>query len=513
MLHHTKWRRFSAKTKPTVKDPIMMIPKPLIRIWVRVVALFLVVSVFTLLFSAQPEMNIDTTLAEMTKSSVFQSPLSEPLNEPPALTDEEIKETMVLNIPVVKECPKLEWGPPPQPQRLLEFQNVPNTDVYIRSAYYDKRLASPNITILGLATLQSGPLFCLLKYPESDVTLSVKADIEVIPEAIAPFCQWKASVITCANPKPDTDPESMAVAKSSCAAPDVQYPLEVIHPFETPNHKFGVCLQGLFGYKSDDVGYLIEHIETNRLLGAENIFIYGIYNVSKVFRSVLNYYSKEQKVTLVPWDLPMQSFNKVQLQDPNLKLPPNTDPKDKTFMRNPACVRQNAHYLANLHCMYSNINHYKYLFYMDLDEYIVPQKHDDWHGLFKHLEQQPGYEGYASLLFREAQFCAPKMKDPSASMYFYTTAYKRLAEIKESSRSPKPVIRPKRLTRVLVNTAKSTIPGFYRETVVDPSLAKKHHYKKENFCRGKTVQDKVMEKFKATLTPRFNRVANEAGVP
>ena len=485
------------------------IPRPLLRNILRVFGVMVLISIFALLFSTQPEMNIDDAVAKMTQSSAFQSPLS----IPEAAKGNEVRTAEEVVQVQLKECNKLEWGLPPADDTLLQFQAVPSSDAFVRSAFYDKRLDSPNITILGLATMKTKELYCLFKYPDSDTTISVRADIEVIPEAIAPFCRFKAAVFTCINPNPAVDPHYISVTKFSCAKPEVQMPLEIIHPFETPKHKFGVCMQALFDYRTEDAGYLIEHIETNKLLGADQIFVYGVYNISRVIKSVLSYYIREGTLIIMPWDLPMKSLNKWQLQDPHLKLPPKSDPKDKTFKRNPGCVRQYAHYLANLHCMYYNMNEFKYLFYMDVDEYIVPQRHSNWHDLFQHLEHQPGYEGYASLLFREAQFCDPKTKDAASSMYFHTTAYQRLSEVKPPSKSPKPAVRPKRVTRVHVNNAKVSLPGYFREMVVDPALAKKHVYKKQQYCHDKTIQDRTMEQFKGALLPKINRVANEAGVP
>ena len=486
------------------------VPRPVLRSILRLIGLTALISIFALLFSAQPDISIDATVARMTQSSQFQSPLS----IPEAPNDSEIKAAAEDQSQIqTRECVKLEWGAPPSEDALLQFQAVPGSDTFVHSAFYDKRLTSPNITILGLATMKTKGLYCLLKYPNSDTTISVRADIEVIPEAIPPFCRFKAAVVTCLNPNPNVDPEYVSVAKSSCATPEVQMPLTIIEPFETPKYKFGVCMQALFDYRTEHAGYLIEHIETNKVLGAEQIFIYGVHNVSKVIKSVLSYYIREGTVTIMPWDLPMKSLNKWEIQDPNLKLPPHSDPKDKTFKRNPGCVRQYGHYLANLHCMYLNMNDFKYLFYLDIDEYIVPQKHLNWHSLFQELEQQPGYEGYASLLFREAQFCDPRTKDAASSMYFRTTAYQRLPDIKPASKSPKPAVRPKRVTRVHVNNAKAALPGYFRETVVDPSVAKKHVYKQKHYCHDKTIEDRTMEKFKSALSPKINRVANEAGVP
>ena len=171
----------------------------------------------------------------------------------------------------------------------------------------------------------------MIRYPNHDTTLSVLADIEVIPEAIPPYCRWKAAMITCLNPKPDLGPEYVAVVKSNCASPKVRMSLDIIESFETPKHKFGVCMQTLFGYRTEDVGYLIEHFETSKLLGADQIFVYGVHNVSRVIKSVVHYYKREGTLTVIPWDLPMKSLNKWQLQDPHLKLFPSTDPKRCDF--------------------------------------------------------------------------------------------------------------------------------------------------------------------------------------
>ncbi len=36
-------------------------------------------------------------------------------------------------------------------------------------------------------------------------------------------------------------------------------------------------------------------------------------------------------------------------------------------------------------CLYRNLYKYKYLAILDLDEVIMPQKHEDWHEMLAHL--------------------------------------------------------------------------------------------------------------------------------
>ena len=97
---------------------------------------------------------------------------------------------------------------------------------------------------------------------------------------------------------------------------------------------------------------LISFIELNKILGVSKITVYN-ESMSESISCVLNYYiQQEHLVSVLAWDL----FEKSNISTES--------------MRNRGVQS------ALNDCFYRNMNEYKYLFSIDLDEFIIPHMHD-----------------------------------------------------------------------------------------------------------------------------------------
>ncbi|XP_060563848.1 beta-1,4-galactosyltransferase galt-1-like [Ruditapes philippinarum] len=109
---------------------------------------------------------------------------------------------------------------------------------------------------------------------------------------------------------------------------------------------FGVCVPPLYG--EIKAKSLIEFIEFNRVLGAEIFILYienSIDNLSMEVRSVIRYYERQNVIIFHPWRLPFTSES----------------------------IWYHGQSLAINDCLYRNMDDFKYLVFIDLDEFIIPQ--------------------------------------------------------------------------------------------------------------------------------------------
>ena len=130
---------------------------------------------------------------------------------------------------------------------------------------------------------------------------------------------------------------------------------------QVKNENIGVCVKPIWGNYSKTLE-IVEFIELNKLLGVSKFFIYN-ESISDEVSCVLNYYKdKENLVSVVPWNLP----SKIEID----YLP-------------------NRGVMSSLNdCIYRNMNDFRYLMTIDLDEFIIPHKHESIPEMLKYLDSQ-----------------------------------------------------------------------------------------------------------------------------
>ena len=161
----------------------------------------------------------------------------------------------------------------------------------------------------------------------------------------------------CDIPSSATTPKFVSFSfNTSCLDPSSQIPVIQVHNETNSSKEFGVCIESPL-FHMNDVQFIIQVIEMNRILGAE-WFTFYVNDASKDVRSVLEDYSKEGLVEVVTSTIPNISVHYYGQQ---------------VLMHD---------------CGYRNMYKVKYLVYTDLDELIVPQKHQNWSQMIAQIDNK-----------------------------------------------------------------------------------------------------------------------------
>ena len=207
-------------------------------------------------------------------------------------------------------------------------------------------------------------------------------------------------IISC-DPLPLTDSNRVPLFVSLVYGEPCQQATNAIkiqyHPLESGHkrQKIGVCLKVL-NFPSEDVSLrLIEWLELLRQLGASKIFIY-VLKVNRNIEKVLNYYSKSGFIDLIETTFGnghVSNFERLYLK--------------RNFWEN--CWNE---VIGVNDCLYNNMYKFEYLTELDIDEVIVPLKHENWTDLVEHLP--PGWPSYN---FRNIYFLDDFEVDESVPEY------------------------------------------------------------------------------------------------
>lgn len=135
-------------------------------------------------------------------------------------------------------------------------------------------------------------------------------------------------------------------------------------------HTFTVCISNLFG-GYNNVLQFVQTVEIYKLLGVQRVVIYNTSCGPELERVLLSY-KDEGILEIVPW--PIDRF-----------LNPS---KGWNFPEHPGDL----HYYGQLttlnECVYRNMYKSKYLLLNDIDEIIMPYKHDNLQLMMEELEQE-----------------------------------------------------------------------------------------------------------------------------
>lgn len=106
---------------------------------------------------------------------------------------------------------------------------------------------------------------------------------------------------------------------------------------------FAICVPPLFG--SVTVENIVEFVEMHKLLGVQHVFFYDFRTPFRTKQAV-DLYVRQGVATSYPWSLPMQE----------------------------GFVRYFGQLLTVHHCMFTAMWRYRYVAFVDLDEYIIPRE-------------------------------------------------------------------------------------------------------------------------------------------
>ena len=294
-----------------------------------------------------------------------------------------------------------------------------NATFYLYAAYYDDRWRGgplPMVRVLTMVDKISPPLvMCLLWFQEFSTPIMTPATY-----VYGWYPKWgnyadghlQPFIITCKIPRikglpRSSVPSSVSIVQNKCDK--VSNNLRVNNHRPAVKQRFAVCVKGLDFLYEDMSVRLVEWLELLRILGASKVFLYDLEvhpNISKV----INYYSDQGLVEVTKISLPGNQPNLPGFRHLYLK-------KKLTDKRQNELIPYND-------CLYRNLYSYEYLALLDIDEIIMPLRHDNWSDMMNEVLKVSSAEKNftrASYNFRNVYFLddlASGSEDSSMSSSF-----------------------------------------------------------------------------------------------
>lgn len=246
---------------------------------------------------------------------------------------------------------------------------------------------------------------------------------------------------------------------------------------DTDGGKYGICVPPVFGDISIDK--LIEFLELSQILGASHITFYDLAMTKRV-RNVLNYYHSKGLVSILAWNLPSY------------------------------IGKHDLHYfgqvLSIMDCLFRSMRHLRFVAFNDLDEFIVPLRHDNMIALLEeiHMEEHCGH-CFQSVIFELSTDHEPGEASPLLTQRV----------VHRTSRSipfwTKCVVDPRRIFEQGIHHISKPIEERYHTNEVDWKSARVFHYRHcqdsrapmQPRCSGLEV-DETMRKFGQELLLKFH---------
>ena len=248
---------------------------------------------------------------------------------------------------------------------------------------------------------------------------------------------------------------------------------------ETSGAKYGVCIPPVHGEISAE--RLIEFLELTQILGASYFTFYDLRMTESV-RNVLNHYQKEGLVSVLEWNLPSY------------------------------IGKNDVHYfgqvLSIMDCLYRSMKHLHFVAFHDLDEFIVPLRHDNISAMMKEIHK----EDHCGHCFQSVLF------DPSRNHSEASPLQTQCIVERTSQATPlwtKCIVDPRRIFEQGIHHISKQNEEYYHPDKVDWNIARVFHYRKCQDSRA-SIQpkcsefevDKTMLKFGQQLKHNFQIVIN-----
>ncbi|XP_071118258.1 beta-1,4-galactosyltransferase galt-1-like [Haliotis cracherodii] len=248
---------------------------------------------------------------------------------------------------------------------------------------------------------------------------------------------------------------------------------------------FTVCVPPLFGAFRNPTS-IIEMVEMDMLLGADRFIFYN-ESISPLVNKVLEHYRKNGIVDVLPWKIPVHDIH---------------------YHGQLASVQD---------CLMANKMKSKFLIMKDIDEFIVPHKHKNWHELMKdvHDRKQTNASAY---LFRNAFFNLKygvdvkgyTRKAESQRLHLKSMLYVWRDRVFLPTRQrSKMMVLPDRVEISGIHFLWKSVKGF-KEVTVDTNVAFLHHYRE--WEASEKVKDDIIRKYGDHLMKNVNKTLSLAGV-
>ncbi|XP_068105291.1 uncharacterized protein [Hyperolius riggenbachi] len=382
--------------------------------------------------------------------------------------------------------------------RLFNATITPLQDnrTFIIAPYYDGRDVN-NKVVRVLSILhhtEVTELYCLFCCQGQFVEPS-KAQIDMHSDRFG--FPYVTTDILCAEPE-NCNASYLAVHPSSSGS-ITQLPLfKIRNKNEQLVTKFTVCISTMFGNYSNVLQF-IQTLEMYRILGAQRVVIY-LNSCSQQMKKVIECYVTQGFLDIIPW--PIERYLR-----PGLAWHYSIDAKDIGYYGQLATLND---------CIYQNMYKSRFILLNDIDEIILPFKHQTWDSLMEDLQRQN--PGAGIFLFENHIFPQTVSTDRNFSGTSLWKDVPGLNILRYVHREPdrlfyfnarKMIIDP---TKVIQTSVHSVLKSFGKSVKVPLDTALVYH------CRGplqkklpakSLIEDKTIWKFNASLIKNVNQVLSE----
>ena len=249
---------------------------------------------------------------------------------------------------------------------------------------------------------------------------------------------------------------------------------------ETSGAKYGVCIPPLHGDIAAD--RLIEFLELTQILGASHFTFYDLQMTENV-RNVLHHYQNKSLVSVFEWNLPSY------------------------------IGKNDVHYfgqvLSIMDCLYRSMKHLHFVAFHDLDEFIVPLRHDNITAMMKEIHK----EEHCGHCFQSVIFDPSRNHSKETSPLMTQRVFERTSEA--TPLWTKCIVDPRRIFEQGIHHISKQNEEYWHADKGDWNIGRVFHYRKckdsgaamQPKCSGFEV-DKTMQKFGHKLMHNFHIVIN-----
>ena len=239
-------------------------------------------------------------------------------------------------------------------------------------------------------------------------------------------------------------------------------------------YKYAACISPIHARYNRSLA-LVEWVELNRILGIE-YFVFYVIDVTEDVMHILRFYEQVGIASVVPW---------------NIEVFVSKD--DLDYFAQQAALND---------CLFQIHEIAEHIVFTDLDEYIVPQKINDY-TFDDMLVQLPDESVF---MFRHAYFKTDtRYNDVTLNTQEFTL---RCSNIPVAGVQTKVIVKTNALYQMGVHDTWQILYG--ERHVVDPDIGLLHHYRLSNYGNGaKFVIDTSANKYYTELIGRVQHVAGE----
>ena len=354
--------------------------------------------------------------------------------------------------------------------------------VLVYSLWFDDRKSQHFVRILLMSLKKRTPsVTCLFQSALKQKTIAVEASFYEHNENYQR--RFGGFIASCVVPKSlNYVPCSMNISVALTAEPGennaMVFPVGSIGQLSGAQEsriqkKYGICIPPVHGDVC--VGKIIEFLELTQILGASHFTFYDL-SMSENVRNVLKYYQDLGLVSVFPWNLPSYIGK-----------------NDLHYFGQP---------LAIWECLFRSMQHFDFVGFHDLDEFIVPLRHENITALLQYIhgEQHCGH------CFESVLFDTTAEEDSSHLMT--QSVFDRTSQV--TPYWTKCIVDPRRIFEQGIHHISKPIEEFYLADKVNWNLARIFHYRKcqdpnalfQPRCSAFTV-DKTMQRFGEKLSFNF----------